>query len=315
MQSPKITIVEVGPRDGLQMESPVPTHIKVSLINQIARSGIRKIEATSFVHPKVIPQMRDASEVMSLINRVPGTCYVGLVPNLRGTQDAIKSRVDAVKVVICVTESSNQKNIKMSKAESIRQSEDIFKLADQSGVSAEAVASVAFGCPYEGNVTDAAVINLVESFVTIGYREISIADTIGVANPASVRHISSILRKQFPQAHFSLHFHNTRGLGLANVLAGMDVGIDQFDTSIGGLGGCPIVKGGTGNVATEDLVNMLDEMEVPCGVSLDSILEAARMAQNALDHPLSSYVLTSGSPASLYRSNLISGAENLPEQT
>jgi len=301
----KITIVEVGPRDGFQMEQQfIPTGTKVAIINQIARSGIRKIETTSFVHPAVIPQMRDASEVLRLIDRVPGTCYMALVPNLKGARNAIEARVGAVKVVLSITESSNLKNIHMPVKESLRQSEEILKLATESGIAAEAVVSMAFGCPYEGDISDDAITRLVASLTRTGFREISIADTVGLANPASVRRVSSMVLQQFPQVHFSLHFHNTRGLGLANVLAGMDAGIDQFDASIGGLGGCPIIRGGIGNVTTEDLVNMLDEMAIACSVSLDAILEAARMAQSALNRPLSSYLLMAGNRENLYKSNL-----------
>ncbi len=297
----KITVVEVGPRDGFQMEKQfIPTGTKVAIINRIARSGISKIEATSFVNPAVIPQTRDAAEVLRSIDRVPGTCYMALVPNLKGAQNAVAARVDIVKIVLSVTESSNLRNINMPVKESLRQSEQILRLADESGIAAEAVVSLAFGCPYEGAIADAAITGLVASLTRMGFREISIADTIGAANPASVRHISSMLLEQFPQVHFSLHFHNTRGLGLANILAAMDAGIDQFDASIGGLGGCPIVQGGTGNVTTEDLVNMLDEMGIECGVSLDAILEAASMAQSFLNRPLSSYLLSAGNVKSLY---------------
>ena len=300
----KITIVEVGPRDGFQMESQfIPTDTKVSIINQIARSGVGVIEATSFVHPAVIPQMKDASEVLRNIDRVPGVRYVALVPNVKGARNALQARADGVKIVLSVTESSNQRNLRMPVKESLRQAEEILRLAVEAGVTNEVVISVAFGCPYEGDVSDTAVAGLVATLTGIGFREISIADSVGVANPASVRHISSMLLRQFPQAHFSLHFHNTRGLGLANVLAGMEAGIDQFDSSIGGLGGCPIVKGGIGNVTTEDLVNMLNEMSVECGVSLDAILQAARMAQDFLKRPLSSYLLAAGTRQNLYERN------------
>lgn len=304
MQPPHITIVEVGPRDGLQMEKQfVPTETKVALVEQIALSGIRKIEATSFVRPDVIPQMKDASEVLRLVERVPGTSYMALVANVKGAQRAIDAKANVVKTVICATESSNRKNTQMTVAESLRQSEEILKMAKNAETDAEAVISVAFGCPYEGDVADDAIVRLTAALAGIGFCEIAIADTVGLANPAAVRRMSTLLQRQFANIHFSLHFHNTRGLGLANVLAGIDVGIDQFDASIGGLGGCPIVKGGIGNVTTEDLVNMLDEMGISCGVSLDAILEAARMAQRVLNRTLSSYLLVAGSREQLYRSN------------
>jgi hydroxymethylglutaryl-CoA lyase len=300
--SREVTVVEVGPRDGLQMEKQfVPTEVKVKLINQIAHSGVRKIETTSFVHPDVIPQMRDAADVLRDVDRTAGTCYLALVPNVKGASRAIEAHADAVKMVLAVTESSNQKNVRMSVKSSLAQCEEILRLADQSRTPAEVVVSVAFGCPYEGDVPDEKVLSVVSSLASMGFHEISVADTVGVAHPLSVRRLSSLLIQHFPTTHFSLHFHNTRGLGLANVLAGMASGIDQFDSSFGGLGGCPLVQGGKGNVASEDLVNMLDEMSIPTGVSLTEIMTAARMAQDFLQRPFPSHVLSAGTRKDLYQ--------------
>jgi hydroxymethylglutaryl-CoA lyase len=297
-----VTIVEVGPRDGFQMEATfIPTQTKVQIINQIARSGVRKIEATSFVHPNIIPQMSDALEVMRDVERLENTYFLALVPNLKGAQRALDARADGVKIVLAATESSNRKNVRMSVHDSLRQSEEILQLATSARVPSEAVLAVAFGCPYEGDVSESTNLNLVSSLASIGFKEISLADTVGVANPATVYRLSSTLVRQFPQVHFALHFHNTRGLGLANVLAGLHAGIDQFDSSIGGLGGCPIVRGGIGNVSSEDLINMLNEMEINSGITLDGIMLASQMAQQFLQRQLSSYVLAAGTRQELYK--------------
>ena len=302
MMPSNIQVVEVGPRDGFQMESKfIPTDVKVAVVNALAEAGIRKIEVTSFVRPNVVPQLRDAREVMRQIKRVPTCSYVALVPNLQGARDALDARVNAVKVVIAVSESSNRRNVRMSVADSLNAAEAIFTLAAEHHTGAEAVISVAFGCPYEGELGDPALLTLTCSLHEIGYREISIADTVGVANPIQVKRLMTLLIHQFPDVHFSLHFHNTRGLALANILAGLEAGVDTYDSSIGGLGGCPIVPGGIGNASTEDLVYMLHEMGLATGISLEGVIKASRLAEDAVKHPLASYVLTYGTRQQLYR--------------
>lgn len=302
-QPSKVTVVEVGPRDGLQMEKTfIPTETKVAIINAMTRAGIRRMEVTSFVSPKVIPQLRDAEEVMKSIQRQPGVTYIALVPNRKGAERAIAAGADAIKIVLCTSESYNRRNVGLSVDESVADGAAILELTRASGKAAEVVIGLAFGCPLEGPIPEGRVLELTDRLVSIGYREISIADSMGLANPAQVRRMMRRLQQTFSEVHFSLHVHNTRGLGLANVLAAFEEGIDMFDSSIGGLGGSAVVvAGGSGNIPTEDLVNMLSEMGIETGVDLNGVLTAARMAQDALGRALPSYVLSNGTPAQFYQ--------------
>lgn len=302
VQVSKVTIVEVGPRDGFQMEKAfIPTESKIAIINTMARSGVPKIEATSFVSPKAIPQMRDAQEVMEGIERRPGTAYTALVPNLKGAQLAIDAGVDAMRVVICSSEAYNQRNVHMSVAESLKTCDEILQAGRTGSTAVEAVVALAFGCPLEGDIAEEKVVELTRRLAEMGYREISIADSAGLANPAQVRRLMRRLVREFPDIHFSMHIHNTRGLGLANVVAGLEEGIDAFDSSLGGLGGCPVVPGATGNIPTEDLVNMLEEMGVETGVDVEGVMVASRVAQEVLERTLPSYVMAAGTRQQLYR--------------
>ncbi len=298
----KVTIVEVGPRDGFQVEKTfIPTALKIRIIDAISGARLPKIEATSFVHPRVIPQMQDAEEVMGGIRRCSKTQYAALVPNLRGAQRAIAASVNAIRVVLSASESTNQRNVRMSVADSIRNCTDVYNLAQASAVQPEAVIAVAFGCPFEGDTPLSTLSSITAALVSTGFTEICLADTVGLANPTSIRHKTRALRRQFPGVHFALHLHNTRGLGLANVVAGLEEGIDSFDSSIGGLGGCPVVTGGKGNIATEDLVNMLSEMGIETGVDLDAVRHAARIAQQFLQRPLPSFMLEVPTRQEFYR--------------
>ncbi len=297
----KVTVVEVGPRDGFQMEPAfIPTEVKIAVIDALTDAGIAKIEATAFVSPRVIPQMQDAREVMQGIRRRPGVVYSALVPNLKGAQLAIESGAGAVRAVICASETYNQRNVRMSIPESLKTCEEILGAAQPRGVPAEAVIGLSFGCPLEGDIPEDKVMDLARRLAEMGYREISVADSVGLANPAQVRRLMRRLLREFPGVRFSLHIHNTRGLGLANVVAGLEEGIDTFDSSLGGLGGCPIVPGGSGNVPTEDLVNLLQEMGVETGVDIQRVMEASRKIGNFLQRPLASYILQAGTRQQLY---------------
>jgi hydroxymethylglutaryl-CoA lyase len=297
----KIHIVEVGPRDGFQMEKDfIPTPLKVEIINRLSRTGIRKIEATSFVNSKVIPQMADAAEVIANIDRVPGVSYTALVPNLKGAQRAIDQRVDAIRVVVCATETYNQRNIGQTTSQTLKEFEQIFHFSAAQRVSAEAIIGLSFGCPLEGPVAPSTVVKMVRALIDIGFLEISIADTIGVASPRQVRALMGELVGLFPAVKFSLHPHDTRGLGLANVLAAMDAGINTFDSSLGGLGGCPIFPAATGNISTEDLANLLNEMEFDTGVDTEAVVECSRVAQTFLGRALPSHVLRAGTRQQLF---------------
>jgi hydroxymethylglutaryl-CoA lyase len=300
--SPKtITLVEVGPRDGFQMEKVfIPTDLKVRVIDLLSASGLRSIEATSFVNPKVIPQMADADEVMSRIWRRPGTTYKALVPNLLGAERAIAAKADALELVIVASESYNRKNVGMSVDQSIAAGAEIAKLAASRGVPLEVVIGTSFGCPLEGRVPEAQVERVARAAAAFGISALSLADSIGSANPAQVTRLVLRIKDALPGLPLSLHLHNTRGLGLANAVAGFQAGIETFDAGLGGLGGCPIFPGATGNVATEDMANLFEEMGVPTGVDLDKVREASRLLQQFLDRPLPSYVLRVGTTAELF---------------
>ena len=291
----RIHVVEVGPRDGFQMEQAfIPTELKIAVIDAVSRSGVRKIETTSFVSPKAVPQMADASDVMARIERAPGIAYTALIPNEKGAKRALASRVDAMRLVVCASETYNQRNVRMAVADSVAACEAIVGVAAEAEIPVEVAIGVAFGCPFEGTIPESRVLELAKTFQTMGVREIAIADTVGLANPAQVERLIAQLRASLdPNVVLSLHIHNTRGLGLANVLAGMQEGIDTFDAAIGGLGGCPVITTATGNIPTEDLVNMCEEMGIETGIDLEPIMEASRSIERFLERKLPSHVLFS----------------------
>lgn len=301
---PRVRIVEVGPRDGFQMEAKfIPTDLKVELINAIAKSGVSHIEATSFVSPRAIPQMKDAQEVMSRIERVDGVRYRALVPNQKGAERAIEARADRISLVICASEAYNRENFHMSIADSLVELEEIARFARSSSTAVDAAIALAFGCVFEGPVPEDRVVHLAKTMIDMGVREITIADSVGLAHPAQIQHMMARLKDELGDgAYLSLHIHNTRGLGLANVLAALHEGIDSFDASIGGLGGCPVNPGATGNIPTEDLVNMCEEMGIETGIVIDDIIEVARRLERFLGRQLPGHVLSAGTRKSLYAS-------------
>jgi hydroxymethylglutaryl-CoA lyase len=288
----------------------IPTDLKVEIIDLLGQAGIQKIEATSFVSPKAIFQMHDAGEVMSRIRRLPGVRHTALVPNAKGAQHAIDAGVHAVRVVICLSESYNRRNVGLGIDESLENCRRISELTRTHTIGCEAILALAFGCPLEGDISEDKVIGMANRLIDLGFGELSIADSVGVANPAHVRRLMRKLRNEAPLAHYSLHFHNTRGLGLANVLSGLDEGVDTFDSSCGGLGGCPVVPGGSGNIPTEDLVNMLEEMGIDTGIDLSLVMIASNKLRDFLHRPMASYVLTSGT-----RKQLFEGAAAKPPRT
>jgi hydroxymethylglutaryl-CoA lyase len=299
MQLPeRVKICEVGPRDGLQNEARnVPTPEKIRLIEALAAAGIRRMEATSFVAPKWIPNLADAGEVMAGIQRRPGVIYAALVPNLKGLERALAARVDEAVLFLSASETHNRKNINKSIAEALETSREVAASAKQAGLRLKGAISTSFGCPYEGDVDPLAVVGVAMALVEMGVDEVGIADTTGMANPRQVHALISRLAERIPLPLISLHFHDTRGTALANVLAGLQAGVTIFDGSVGGLGGCPYAKGATGNVATEDLVHMLHEMGIQTGVHLEKLIECAHLAQKLVGRPLDSHV-ASGGPVS-----------------
>jgi hydroxymethylglutaryl-CoA lyase len=296
--SVQVAIREVGPRDGFQNEPEVvPTDDKVRLIELLAASGLKRIEVTSFVRADVIPQLADGAEVLKRIDVPDDVSLSVLIPNERGLDNALalRDRFHEVNVFLSATESHNRANVNRSIAESLAGLEKVLGRARAEGLRCEGVISVAFGCPYEGHVPPERVFDIAQRLIAAGAQEIGFGDTTGMANPAQVREFFPAARAALgDEVELTAHFHNTRGQGLANVLAALDAGVRSFESSFGELGGCPVPKGATGNIATEDLVSMLHEMGVQTGVSLERLVEAAAAAQQLLGRPLGSHVLTAG---------------------
>ena len=285
-----VRIREVGPRDGFQNEPEViATDDKVRLIDALMRTGLRRIEATSFVRADVIPQLADADEVLARIDRPEDVSVSVLIPNERGLQNALVNhgRFQEINVFLSASETHNRKNVNRSIRESLLGLERVLGHAREEGLRCEAVISVAFGCPYEGHVAPERVLDIAGRLVRAGAQEVGFGDTTGMANPLQVRAFFEQARTVLgDDVELTAHFHNTRGQGLANVLAALEVGIDSFESSFGELGGCPVPAGATGNIATEDLVSMLHEMGVETGIDLEALLEAARAARDVLGRPL-----------------------------
>jgi hydroxymethylglutaryl-CoA lyase len=291
-----VAIREVGPRDGFQNEPEVvPTDEKVRLIEMLARTGLKRLEVTSFVRADVIPQLADGAEVLDRIDVPDDVSLSVLIPNMRGLENALGRRFHEVNVFLSASETHNRKNVNRSIEESLTGVEAVLGRARQEGLRCEGVISVSFGCPYEGHVPPERVFAIARRLIDAGAQEIGFGDTTGMANPAQVREFFPAAREALgDEVELTAHFHNTRGQGLANVLAALDAGVRSFESSFGELGGCPVPAGATGNIATEDLVSMLDEMGVQTGVSLERLLAAARAVQDVLGRPLGSHLLTAG---------------------
>ena len=296
----RVELAEVGPRDGFQMEKAfIPTEVKVQIIDRLSETGVGEIQATSFVHPKAIPQLADAEEVMARIHRHPGVVYTALAPNARGAERALRAEVGRVETFVSVSESHSRSNANMSTEEALRRAGEVAELCRQAGTEVSIGFPTALGCPFEGFPEAARVDGLVRRAVEeLGMARVSIADTVGMANPRLVRETMLRLRQTFPEITFVLHLHNTRSMGLANLLAGLEAGVRHFDASLAGLGGCPYAPGATGNVATEDVMNMLRGMGIETGIDPDAQLEAAHLAAERLGHA-DSGVLKAGSSEQL----------------
>jgi hydroxymethylglutaryl-CoA lyase len=289
-----VSIREVGPRDGLQNEDPVPTEAKVRLIDRLSGTGLARIEAVSFVHPLAIPQMADAAQVWAAIDRSPGVRYSALVPNLRGAERALESGVREIEVVVSASDTHNRRNVGRSTEESLADIERIVELAHGRGATVQAIVATAWGCPYEGDVPTERVLAVAGRALAAGADGLSYGDTTGMATPGRVTRLVGETRLRHPDTSLNLHFHNTRGTGLANVLAALELGVSDFDASVGGLGGCPYAPGASGNIATEDFVHMVEDMGVSTGVDLDLLLEAAAEAERTVGRTLPSQVLRAG---------------------
>jgi hydroxymethylglutaryl-CoA lyase len=300
-----VSLREVGPRDGFQNEPEViPTERKVELIDALSRTGLRRLEATSFVRPDVIPQLADAAQVLERINVPDDVAISVLIPNERGLDAALELRraaavrrpaFDEINVFMSASETHNRKNVNRSIAESLAGLEVVLGRAREAGLRCEGVISTSFGCPYEGHVPSERVLEIASRLRDAGATEIGFGDTTGMANPRQVREFFTAARASLgEEVELTAHFHNTRGQGLANVLAALEAGVRSFESSFGELGGCPVPAGATGNIATEDLVSMLHEMGIETGIDLQALLACARRVQEILGRPLGSHTLVAG---------------------
>ena len=299
----RVDVREVGPRDGLQNEDPLPVERRVELIDALSGTGLRRIEAAAFVSPRAIPPMVGADEVMAHITRVPGVVYSALVPNPKGAERAVAAGAGDIELVVSASETHNQKHVKRSVADSLVAAHDVVAIAHGGGIAAEAIVSTAFGCPYEGDIAPERVAQVAGHLLDAGADQLSFGDTTGMATPRRVDDLLDALERAGIAAdRVGLHFHDTRGTALANVLAALERGVTRFDASVGGLGGCPYAPGASGNLVTEDLVHMLEDMSIETGVDLDALVECARLAQVIVGRELPSAVLHAGPRARRYAS-------------
>jgi hydroxymethylglutaryl-CoA lyase len=306
MSSNRIYINDVGVRDGFQIEKVfIPTETKIAFIDQLSQTGLAKIEATSFVHPKFVPNMADAETVLANIQRVAGVTYSALTPNIKGMERAIAchqsgAKIDEMNLFMSATETHNMANVKRTTAQSLEDFAVMVPMAKRVGIRTNGTVSTSFGCPFEGAVSEARVMEIAAKYLAIGFDGLTFADTTGMANPRQVERMMREAVKRFPGTEITLHFHNTRGMGLANVIAGIAAGVVHYDASIAGLGGCPFAPGATGNICTEDLVNMLQDMGMDTGVDLDKLLGAAVKIPAIVGHDVPGQVMKAGKTMHLH---------------
>jgi hydroxymethylglutaryl-CoA lyase len=284
----QVGIREVAPRDGLQNEATIPTDSKIRLIDALSETGVRRIEAVSFVHPKAIPQMADADEVWAGIRKNPDVRYSALIPNSRGAQRALAAGFAEIEVVVSASDTHNRRNLNRSTEDSLDDIAQLIPLIHEAGATIEVIVATSFGCPFEGDIDPERVARIVARVRADGADRIAFGDTTGMATPRRVRDLLSVVRPDL------LHFHNTRGTGLANILTALELGITEFDASVGGIGGCPYAPGASGNVATEEVVHMLHDMGIDTGIDLDRLIETAELAEKLLGRTLPSGVLRAG---------------------
>lgn len=299
--SARVFINEVAPRDGFQIERDfIPTADKIAFIDALSPTGVAKIEATSFTSPKAIPNLADAAEVMAAIQRRPGVDYVALVPNEKGVENALAGGADELNFVMSASDSHGRANLRMTADQSLARFERMIEIADGHDVFLNAAISTAFGCPFEGDIAPERVLEIVARLAARGIQGVSLCDTTGMANPRQVASLCEAVLTRQPELSLTLHLHNTRGMGLANALAGYQVGVMRFDAALGGLGGCPYAPGATGNVCTEDLVHMFEQMGVHTGVDLDALLEVAEGLPDLVGHEVPGQVVKAGTAQRRY---------------
>ncbi|HEX8593445.1 MAG TPA: hydroxymethylglutaryl-CoA lyase [Pseudomonas sp.] len=293
--SQRLIVQEVAPRDGLQIEPKwVETADKIALIDQLSLAGFSRIEAGSFVSPKAIPALRDGDEVFRGIRRAPGVTYVALIPNLKGAVRALQAGADELNLVMSASQTHNLANMRMRCEQSFAAFGDVVALAQGTRLSLNGTVATTFGCPFEGLISEDRVVQIVDAYLELGMQGITLADTTGMANPRQVNRLVQRVLSRVPAAALTLHFHNTRGLGLSNVLAAYEAGARRFDASLGGLGGCPFAPGASGNICTEDLVNMCEEMGLPTGIDLPHLLNLSRRLPALLGHEMPGQVAKAG---------------------
>jgi len=292
----RLVVQEVAPRDGLQIEPTwVPTGDKVALVDALSLCGFSRIEAGSFVSPKAIPALRDGEEVFQRIRRQAGVTYVALIPNLKGAQRALAAGADELNLVLSASQSHNLANMRMRREGSLAAFGEIVALAAaQAAVTLNGTVATSFGCPFEGAIDEDGVLAIVDQYLEMGMGGVTLADTTGMANPRQVARLVRRALERMPAASLTLHFHNTRGLGLANVLAAYEAGARRFDAALGGLGGCPFAPGASGNICTEDLVNMCEEMGIPTGIDLERLIALSRGLPALLGHEVPGQVAKAG---------------------
>lgn len=299
--SDPLIVQEVSPRDGLQIEPTwVETADKIALINQLSLAGFSRIEAGSFVSPKAIPALRDGEQVFQGIGRKPGVIYVALIPNLKGAQRAIESRADELNLVMSASQTHNLANMRMRCEASLAAFKDIVSFAADYPVRLNGSIATTFGCPFEGKMDEDRVLHIVDAYRELGIQGITLADTTGMANPRQVERLVKRVLQHVPASDLTLHFHNTRGLGLCNVLAAYEAGARRFDAALGGLGGCPFAPGASGNICTEDLVNLCDEVGIHTGIDLPHLLHMSRQLPALLGHELPGQVAKAGRNGDLH---------------
>lgn len=290
-----VLVTEVGARDGFQSEPAfIPTEVKAGLINALIAAGVRSFEATSFVSPRAVPQMADASEVMALIERRPGVRLIGLVPNARGAERAAAAKVDTMASFVSASETHCRANLNKTIDAALADFAEFAPIAQRYGIALRGAVATAFGCPFEGEVSPDNVLKIVETYLRHGARHITLGDTTGMATPPVVTRTVDAIRLRFPEAIISLHFHNTRGIGLANVMNGLELGVREYESSFGGLGGCPFAPGATGNICTEDLVYLLHECGWETGIDLDALAAVAREVQGVMGRELPGQYMKAG---------------------
>ena len=291
----RITVCEVGPRDGFQNEATfIPTKTKIEIVNALFATGLRHLQVTSFVSPRAVPQLADAEEVLAGIDRPDGAYVTALVPNLRGAERAAGCALDVVHTVVSASETHNRKNVNRSVAQSLSEFEAVFDRLKTAGIAVEGGIATAFGCPFEGAVPPEQLARIAHRYQELGAKSVSLGDTTGMATPLTVRAAIRAIRKAAPVLDIHLHFHNTRGVGLACVMTGLSEGVTHYDAAIGGLGGCPFAAGATGNICTEDLVYLLQESGYRTGVDLEKLIGVALRTQDVIGRPLPGQVIKAG---------------------